>query len=81
MSHDQHWFGPVAPSSGLTLGGVGGVAAPVAGLPALAQQPVHRGDRAQVAALVQQGGLDAGRRQVAEPLVVEHVQDLLALGG
>jgi hypothetical protein len=33
------------------------------------------------AALVQQGGIHAGRRQVAEPFVVEHLQDLLALGG
>ncbi len=56
---------------------VGGLPAPF-GHPAvgLAQDPVHRGGRAQVAALVEQHRVHLARGQVDEPLRVQHVEDL-----
>ena len=79
MSQDQPWFGrpPAAPAS---RGRVGRVAATVAGLALLAQQPVHRRGRAQVAALVQQGGVHTGRCSVPEALGVQHLQHPRLLG-
>ena len=65
---------------GFDPGRVGGVAAPVAGLPGRPEQPVHGRDRAQVDALVQQGGVHAGRRPIPAPLGMHGVQDLLLLG-
>jgi len=52
---------------------VGGLPAPLGGLAGTAQQPVERGDRAQVAALIQQDRPHLGRGQL--------VEDRLLLGG
>ena len=60
---------------GLDGGGVGGLAAALAGLARGAQQPVEGGQRTEVGALVQQDGSDLSRGQVGEPLSVQRVQD------
>jgi len=60
---------------------VGRVRAAVAGGAAPAQQPVHRGLRAQVAALVQQDRVRLGHRLVGEPRGVQFRQDALFLLG
>ena len=80
MSQVQTWLGAVASSSGLTVAGWVAWRRRSRLSPGLAQQPVHRGHRAQVGAFVQQRGPDLGRRQVGEPLAVQHVQDRLAFG-
>ena len=55
MSHDQHLVGSGCQQLGLDGGGMGGLAAALAGLARGAQQPVEGGLRAEVGALVQQG--------------------------
>jgi hypothetical protein len=44
-----------------------------------AENPVHRPDRAEVAPLVEQGGVDLGRGLVDEALAMECGEDRLAL--
>src|SRR4030095_5593887 len=56
-----HAVGCVGDQLGLDRGRVGGRPEPLAPLPLGVQQPVHRGDRGEVAALVEQGGVDLGR--------------------
>lgn len=51
------------------------------GLVGLAQQPIHRGLRAQVAALVEQDRVHLTRCQVDEAVLVEDREHLGALGG
>ena len=52
---------------------------PLPDLPSGAQQPVERGLRAEVGALVEQDRPHLGRRQVHEPRRVQHVEDRLPL--
>lgn len=60
---------------------VGGLAAPLTDLAVVvAQQPIHRGLRAQVGAFVEQDRVHLTGREVDEPVLMEHGQDLLALG-
>ena len=66
MSHLQTWFGRRAISSGPGLAGwVRWRRRSRARRPG--QQPVHRRDRAQVAAFVEQAGPHLGRGQIAVP--------------
>jgi len=46
-------------------------------LSGLFKDPVHRAERAQVGAFIQQRGIDFGRRLVAEALCIEVVEDKL----
>ena len=55
---------------------MGGLAAPFANFAFGAKQAVHRWHRAQIAALVQQGGVDGRRRLVHEALVVQQAEHL-----
>ena len=75
MSHDQTRLGR-GDQFGLDRGGWAACAAPLAGLPGLAEQPVQGGQRAQVGALVEQGGVHLGRRGVGEPVRVQRGEDL-----
>jgi hypothetical protein len=45
--------------------------APLAHLRVLGQEPVHRALRAEIRALVEQGGVDLGGRQVHEARLVQ----------
>ena len=66
--------GAVATSSG-HLGRVPGQPAPFDDLGVFSQDPVHRGDRTQIDALVEQLSVDLQRCQIGEPVTVEHFQD------
>jgi hypothetical protein len=63
MSQLQTWFAAVASSTGFLAAGWW-LAAPLADLVVLTQHPVHGGHRPQVHALVQELGVDRGRRLV-----------------
>ena len=65
MSHDHTWLGAAGDQLGLLAGRMGALAAPFPVLAGDRQQPVHRRDRAQVDAVVEQPGPHLGRRQVA----------------
>ena len=54
MSQEYTCPGPVATSSGHGPGRVAGDPAPLDELGVFGQDPIHRGDRAQVDALIQQ---------------------------
>ncbi len=64
---------------GFHLGRVGGMASAVTHLVVLAEDPVHGGDRTQVDALVEELGVDGGRRLVCVLGAVEDAADLLPL--
>lgn len=57
-----------------------GQPATLADLPVLSQVLVHRGDRADVDALVEQSGVDLRRSSVNELRAVQQPQNLLAFG-
>src|SRR5680860_1160967 len=60
---------------------MGGLPAPFTDLTVLgAQQPVHRGLRAQIAALIEQDRVHLTRCQVDEPFLMQHVENLCPLG-
>ena len=81
MSHDQSSLGRSASSSGVAVGRVGELVAPLPHPAVLGgEQPVHRALRAQVAALVEQRRPDLRRRAVDEPLRVQQLEHRLAFG-
>jgi hypothetical protein len=51
----------------------------LAGLAAGGQQPIHGADRTMIAALIEQRGIDRGRRHVGEALAVEDAQQQILL--
>lgn len=70
----EHLSRSVRPQFGHRLGRMGGGAAPHPGLAVCAQDPVHRGHRAVVAALVQFPGPDLGGRKVGVGGAVHQLQ-------
>src|SRR5260370_34563379 len=60
---------------------MGGLRAALADLPGFPQQPVHRGDRGQVDALIDEQGPDLARGLVGEPGTVQDSEQLVALAG
>ena len=60
---------------------MGGLRAALADLPGLAEQPVHRGDRGQVDALIDEQGPDLPRGLVGEPGTIQDGKQLLTLTG
>ena len=75
-----HLVRSVSDEFGFDVGGVAGLAAPFADLVLGAQDPVHGRHRGQVVAFVEQGRPDLGGGLVAEPLGVQHGEDLVDLG-
>ena len=73
--------GPAGDQFGFDRRRVSGPPATFTGPATGAQQPVARGLRAQVDALVQQGRPHLGRCQSNKPVAVQHVQDDLAFPG
>ena len=65
---------------GLEVGGVSELIAPFACLAVGGQQAVHGAHRAQIDALVEQGGVDARRRAIGKALAAQHVAQRLPLG-
>jgi len=60
---------------------MGGLRAALADLPRFPKQPVHRGDRGQVDALIDQQGPGLARGLVPEPGTIQDREQLAALGG
>src|SRR5713226_7769295 len=60
---------------------MGGLRAALADLPRFPQQPVHRGDRGQVGALIDEQGPDLARGLVLEPRAIQDGKQLVALTG
>ena len=56
---------------------MGGLGAALADLPGLVEQPVHRGDRGQVHALIDEQGPDLPRGLVGEPRAVQDSEQLV----
>ena len=75
MSQLHTWLGPVATSSGVTSGSA------FADLLALSQQAIHRRDRRQVGAFVEQGGPYLGGGFVAEAFLVQYRDHGFGFGG
>jgi hypothetical protein len=59
---------------------VAGLASSFADLVPVTQDPIHRRDRAQVAAFVEQDRPDLCGSEVAEPFAVQHGDDLVDAG-
>jgi hypothetical protein len=60
---------------------MGGLRAALADLPGLAEQPVHRGDRGQVGALIDEQGPDLARGLVLKPRAIQDGKQFLTLAG
>ena len=80
MSQVQNLVRAVSDQLGPDPGRVSGLGAALADLLRERQHPVHRADRGQVEALIEQDGPDLGRGLVREPLTVQHRQQRLLPG-
>ena len=79
MSQDQTWSGDLGQQFGLLVDGVRALAAALGHFALRGQYPIHRADRAQVGAFIQQAGKDLGGRLIGEAGTAQMVQDLSPL--
>jgi len=79
MSQLQSWLGPVAEQLGTDVMRVAELIAPLAHLALGREDAVHRAQRAEVALLVEQAGVDLGRSQVDEARLVQDLDHHRAL--
>ena len=76
-----HLVRPGGHELGFRTSRMGGLRTALADLPGLAEQPVHRGDRGQVDALIDQDRPDLPRGLAGEPGTVQDGKQLLPLAG
>jgi hypothetical protein len=75
-----HFVGPDRQEFGFGVERMDALTAALAGLAAGSQQPIPGADRAVIAALIEQRGIDRGRRHIGETLAVENAQQQILLG-
>ncbi len=79
MSQRPHLVGRLGQELGALIGRMGQLIAPVADRAGCAQQPVHRALGGEVAAFIEQRGIDLGRGGIDKAWAVELLEDRRAL--